>query len=390
MSDVPGITDVESARRIRCEAAVQKRTVGALRIVTIRVGTTAGKDWRISKYIAAACPRYSRALCHRWVEAGYTTVDGHAATLRHRMKPGQTIRMEIPIDPAIVAHEAPGPLQILYEDERLLVLNKPAGQLAHPAGRNLSGTLLNQLFDWMREHSLSPDEVRLVNRIDRDTSGIVLASLDLEAHVALTDAMRRGEFHKEYLALCQSVCDPVSGHWQDPIRKAGAHTIAMAVHPEGKASHTEYRMIEADPTGRFCLVSCILHTGRQHQIRLHAAHNGHPLVADWVYGRPAADLPGQALHAWRLKMPHPSTGTMISVEAPLDETIAELWERLKSGGEPVWREHTPEELSRLGQGDTPAPKGPYPDWLSPEDLAAISAERGDAVPGEDATEDEEA
>jgi 23S rRNA pseudouridine1911/1915/1917 synthase len=214
--------------------------------------------------------------------------------------------------------------------------------------------------------------VRLVNRIDRDTSGLMLASLDLASHLALAEALDTRAIRKEYRAICHGVPDPASGSWLDPILEAGAESIAMRIDPAGKASHTDYEVIEAAPGGRYALLRVLLHTGRQHQIRIHAAHHGHPLVGDWVYGTGCVELPGQALHAALLEFPHPGHGRRLRVEAPLPPEWAALWRGLAAGGDVTSVPLSEEQRAKLGLGDESAQR--LPAWLSPEERAEVLRE----------------
>jgi 23S rRNA pseudouridine1911/1915/1917 synthase len=269
---------------------------------------------------------------------------------------------------------------VLYHDQWLLVADKPSGQLAHQAGRTMTGTLLNQVQDWFASHGGDPSQVRLVNRIDRDTSGIVLISLAAQAHVALSAAMEARDLHKEYRALCHGVPEPAAGSWLDPIGEGPGASIARVVRADGQPCHTDYQLLEALPAlGRergFALLKVTLHSGRQHQIRVHAAHHGHALVGDWVYGQPCLELPGQALHAAVLEFPHPIDRRTVRVEAPLPAALGGLWARLRAGAGVTACALSEEQRSKLSAGAGAAGVR-RPSWLSADEYSALRAETGE-------------
>ena len=207
--------------------------------------------------------------------------------------------------------QAPDDISILYHDEHLIAINKPPGQLAHPAGKVYQGTLLNQLQDWCLENNIDDKHLALINRIDRDTSGIILAGLSKEAVAGVCELIRIHEVHKEYRAICHGCPSEQHGHWRDPIGEPYDNRIGKIIRADGLPSHTEFTIGETtgdtSTDNAFTLLHIRLHTGRQHQIRLHAAHNGFPLVGDWVYGSGCEELAGQALHAAELGFKHPVT-----------------------------------------------------------------------------------
>jgi 23S rRNA pseudouridine1911/1915/1917 synthase len=365
----------DEGEAIRGEVVVERSLTETHRVVCFTVAKNHGRGWRIDKYLHAICPTMSRSLLRRWVDAGHVTVDGKLAQYRDKVKPGQRVAMLAPLperDEATSASDLT-PLVILLEDSDFLVLAKPAGMLAHQAGRTMSGTLINQLHEYMRARERDPSDVRLVNRIDRDTSGIVLASLSDAAHAKLSAAMEARDLYKEYRAICRGVPDPRSGSWLDPIGQAGEESIAMRVDPAGKPSHTDYEVLATahGEGGDFSQLRLILHTGRQHQIRVHAAHHGHALVGDWVYGQPIAELPGQALHAAVMAFTHPRTGATVRVEAPLPERLVKLWEQIATGGalQPITLDS--EQRSKLGLSERRVRR---PNWLSDAEYEELKAE----------------
>ncbi len=364
---------MDEAAAIRGEVRVERRLTADRRVVRFAVGHLHGHGWRLDKYLHAILPTLSRGLLSRWIVQGYCTRDEAVITdARAKLKPGQIIVLDAPLPPPVAGGDLP-PLAILDQGPGFLVANKPAGQLPHQAGRHLTGTLLNQIQDWLAEQGGDPADVRLVNRIDRDTSGIVLASLDLAAHTVLSQAMDAHTLRKEYRAICHGVPEPSEGAWTEPILEPSEESIAMRIDATGKPSHTDYALLETAPAG-FALLRVLLRTGRQHQIRIHAAHHGHPLVGDWVYGPACAELRGQALHAAVLAFPDPASGRTRTVEAPLPGAIGSLWEHLRAGGTVTPRGLDAEERSRIGHVGACGQR--LPSWLSAEERAAIERELG--------------
>ena len=376
---------------IRNEAKIERVLTQQHRRIAVVVGPNAGVGLRLDRFLALALPRISRNLVQRWLAAGYGTHNDAPALGKAKVKAGDRIDLLCPLPPGVFDHDEPPPLEILYDRGGVVVVNKPPGLLAHQAGKHLSGTLLNQLQDLAEARGLDPRDARLVNRIDRDTSGIVLATLDETVHRHLSIALQDGDLRKEYRAICHGVPEPVHGHWRQAIRDdpTGA-SIARQLHPSGQASHTEYSVEAATGNQHYALLHIILHTGRQHQIRIHAAGNGHPLVGDWTYGPACHELLGQALHAAQLTFPDPHSGEAITVTAPLTGGIARLWEHLRAGGEVTPRDKDHDELRRLGElsddSDDLLPGGwRRPSWLSSDELRSLAELTGEL----DAEQDEE-
>jgi 23S rRNA pseudouridine1911/1915/1917 synthase len=338
---------------IRNGVPVVKRLTPTHRQVDFLVrGAAVGVALRV--VIEALCPRYSQALLTRWAADGRITVDGGPADLDRGLPFGAQVALRVPLPPPDPTYVVP-PLVLVHADDHVLVADKAIGQLAHQAGAIMSGTLLNQLQDWVLKRGGDPAQVRLVNRIDRDTGGLVLVSRALAVHQVLSQAVADRQVHKEYLAICHGVPTSAAGEWTDPIGLGPAHTVIRQVRPDGQACRTAWQVAATDPAGRYALLRLVLHTGRQHQIRVHASHHGFPLVGDWVYGRPCRDLPGQALHAAVLGFTHPVTGAAIQATAPATVLLS-LWERLAAGGTVAEVPLTPEQRARLHQ-DTAALPG---------------------------------
>ncbi|MDA3960223.1 MAG: RluA family pseudouridine synthase [Planctomycetota bacterium] len=378
--------DAGLAWAIRNEAKIERVLTQSHRRISVVVGPHAGVGLRLDRFLALALPRISRSLIQRWLNAGYARRgDNEIVSPKHRIKAGDRFEMLCPLPPGILdIDDEPPPLEVLYDQGGVVVVNKPPGLLAHQAGKHLSGTLLNQLQDVAEARGLDVRDARLVNRIDRDTSGIVLASLNEDVHRSLSNALQGGHLRKEYRAICTGMPEPLHGHWRQAIRDdpTGA-SIARQLHPSGQISHTEYEVVEATPSNSHALLHIVLHTGRQHQIRIHAAGNGHPLVGDWTYGPPCAELLGQALHAARLSFPEPHSGDEVVIEAPLTGAIARLWSHLRAGGELTPRERNADENRRLDLCPQDAideflPEGwRRPTWLGDEELRELAEATGE-------------
>jgi len=401
------MVDEADSEAIRNEVPVERVLTGTHRILRFTVGRVHGRGWRIDKYLAALMPTISRAMIQRWLELGAATIDGVVAVGRMPIRPGQRVVMTAPLPTRDEDQGYPQPLEILYHDRWLLAANKPPGQLAHQAGKTMTGTLLNQAQDWFEKQGGDPQQVRLINRIDRDTSGIVLLSLDVAAHATVSQAMEARDLDKEYRALCHGSPADDHGDWRDPIGEGPPESIQRVVRPDGQECHTEYFVLEraacgvrraalsddhgvplsndvgagnaahrTPHTAPYSLLRLLLHTGRQHQIRIHAAHNGCPLVGDWVYGEPCQELGGQALHAALMEFAHPVEKRTVRIEAPFPRTLADLWTHLCSGHALTPRGRSEEQLSKLGR--TPADDGiRRPSWLTAEEFDLLRREAGE-------------
>jgi 23S rRNA pseudouridine1911/1915/1917 synthase len=333
---------------IRNEVKVTKRLTPTHREIVFRTGKR-HLDLGLAAYVRAICPRYPDGLVERWCADGRVLLDGRAAAADAALLPGQLVELRAEL-PVAQDDYVPPPLVFVHADADVAVANKDVGHLAHPAGQIMTHTLLHQVQAWAQPRGVAAEDVRLVNRIDRDTSGLVICSLNLPAHVVLARAIAERRAHKEYLAICHGAPPEDAGDWRDPIGTpdAGPEQI-RCVRADGQDAHTQWRVEARAPGNAFALLRLILHTGRQHQIRVHAAHHGHPLVGDWVYGTRCAELPGQALHAARLVIDHPRGGSL-DLAAPLTERLRALWERLAAGGAPTPQELSPEQRSKLGLG----------------------------------------
>jgi 23S rRNA pseudouridine1911/1915/1917 synthase len=293
---------------------------------------------RLDVFVAAALQR-SRNHAQGLLKQGLVHLQPHAekAEASYRLRAGDTVT----IHPAIAAAADAGPageaipLEIIYEDEALLAINKQPGLVVHPAVGHRSGTLVNALVHhWGAGLAQRGGEERmgLVHRLDKDTSGLMLIAKTDEAHEKLAHAFAEREVRKFYRALCWGVFRHASGECRAAIGRHRVHRQKMTVlKAGGRASHTDYRVLKQGPAG--AEVECLLHTGRTHQIRVHLAHAGHPVWGDLVYGRLHAlpdgfEPPRQMLHAARLEITHPLTGALLRLEAPVPTDYLESRRRL--------------------------------------------------------------
>jgi len=285
---------------------------------------------RLDRALASLAPEFSRSYLQQLIEAGAVRLRGAPAP-----KPAQKVRagdageIELRPTPQSQAFQPePIPLAVVHEDEHLLVVDKPAGLVVHPAPGNWSGTLLNGLLARDPAARALP-RAGIVHRLDKDTSGLMLVARTRAAMDRLVAMIAAREVSRQYMALAHR---PWQGaperRVEAPIGRDPRNRLRMAVvdpqrHP-GKAAATVFRLMQQGAAG--CAVRCTLETGRTHQIRVHLAHIGHPLVADPLYGgAPAAGLQRQALHAFRLALAHPVTAAPLCLHAPLPADLRAAW-----------------------------------------------------------------
>jgi 23S rRNA pseudouridine1911/1915/1917 synthase len=289
---------------------------------------------RLDQALARALPQYSRARLQSWIEAGAIQVDGRRPRAKDKVVGGERVEIEAQLEvDAQVAPEAM-PLEIVFKDRALFVINKPPGLVVHPGAGNTRHTLQNALLALDPKLAVVP-RAGLVHRLDKDTSGLLVVARTPEVHTTLVAALAEREIERHYIALCSGVMTG-GGTIDEPIGRHRSQRTKMAVRSDGRPSVTHYRLMK-----RFrahTLLHVQLESGRTHQIRVHLAHIGYPVVGDPVYGGrrrfPAAASPvliaeleaftRQALHAARLKLAHPITGKEVEWEAPLPTDMAHL------------------------------------------------------------------
>jgi 23S rRNA pseudouridine1911/1915/1917 synthase len=267
--------------------------------------------------------RMSRSRAQGWIESGAVLVDGSIAPRPSiRVREGAVVEVALPDSSELRTRPQPesGPLELLHEDDHVLALNKPAGVVVHPSYKNVSGTLLNAVLWHLRDR---PDaRPGIVTRLDKDTSGVLLVSLTPGVHAAL----QRTSIRKEYLAVVAAVPSPQRGTIDLPLGRDPEDRRRVIPTDEGLPSITHYEVMSS--TKGVSVVRCELGTGRTHQIRVHLAARGWPILGDATYGVTDARLARQALHSWRATFVHPVSGEELQVTAPLPldlQAIVTTW-----------------------------------------------------------------
>ncbi len=258
----------------------------------------------------------------KWLEDGIL-VDGLRVNTRFCPAAGQvlSVRLSDPVRNSGIV-PAPGPLDIVHEDDDLIVLNKAAGVPVHPGPGHFSDTLGNFLVDYYEKTGQEGD-FHPVHRLDRGTSGLLVAAKHPHAQEVLKNQLHTPEFRRVYLAVCEGVPDPPSGVIDAPLGPRPGSLMEQMVRPDGRPARTKYGVLRR--WGGRALVSLELETGRTHQIRVHMAHIGHPLTGDFLYGAEDRDLiPRPALHSGYLSFRHPITGENMQFSVPLPEDMARL------------------------------------------------------------------
>lgn len=286
---------------------------------------------RLDRCLVEMAPEFSRNHLQSLIERGCVRVNGQTmATASRKLQAGQRVEVELqPTAESRAFRAEPMALNIVHEDEHLLVLNKPAGMVVHPAAGNWSGTVMNGLLAHHATAATLP-RAGIVHRLDKDTSGLMVVGKSLEAVTALTRMIAARDVHREYLALAHGrVAAPLE--IDAPLRRDPVSRIKMAVVATGKPSRTDvFPLATAAWQERIITaVHCVLHSGRTHQIRVHLASRGHPLVSDVLYGGALAlGLTRQALHAARLSLAHPISGVPLVFLAVLPPDLQTAWAAL--------------------------------------------------------------
>ncbi|MCS7043487.1 MAG: RluA family pseudouridine synthase [Bryobacteraceae bacterium] len=287
---------------------------------------------RLDHFLAAKMPEHSRSRIQAWIEEGRVRVNGAVKKASWKLRAGETVEAEPAAPPPLRAFPEEIPLEVLYEDEAVAAIHKPAGLVVHAGAGRASGTLVNALLARYGRLSEAGDPLRpgIVHRLDKGTSGVILVARTDAAHRSLAAQFAARTVEKVYLALVEGRVEPDRGVIDRPIERDPVRRTRMTARTgRGRAAHTEYRVLER--YSRHTLLEVRIRTGRTHQIRVHLASIGHPVAGDTLYGaaaRPSGLEPlGRPwLHAWRIGFFSPATGQRVVVEAPLPPEL-ERWQR---------------------------------------------------------------
>lgn len=287
---------------------------------------------RLDKYIADNAEDISRSFAAKLCEDGKVCVDGRAADKKYKLKGGEVITIDVP-EPEVVEVMAEDiPLDIVYEDSAVIVINKPQGMCVHPAPGNESGTLVNALMHHCGESLSAINGVirpGIVHRIDKETSGLLVAAKNNEAHLHLSAQLKERKALRRYNALVNGNIREDEGTVDKPIARHPNERKKMAVVYGGREAVTHFKVLER--YGKYTLVECMLETGRTHQIRVHMASIGHSIVGDKVYGikKEKFALEGQLLHARTIGFVHPETGEEMQFSSELPDYFTGMLDKLR-------------------------------------------------------------
>jgi len=272
---------------------------------------------RLDKYVAEKCPDLSRARAQKLIGEGYIMVNDHVAKAALKLDAGDRVKVVIPPPPPSPLSPEAIPLKILYEDNDVLVIDKPAGLTTHPAPGHPSHTLLNAVLSHFPQLAEISDSLRpgIVHRLDKDTSGVMLIAKNCVAQANLIDQFKARSVKKSYLVLVKGRLTPERGAIEAPIGRDSHDRKRMAVVAKGREARTEYKVIKYIDS--YTLLEVKPETGRTHQIRVHFAAIGYPVAGDAVYGVKSPYLSRQFIHAYRLGFKLPSTGKYVEFESEL-------------------------------------------------------------------------
>lgn len=287
---------------------------------------------RIDKYIADSMDDVSRSQVQIWIGDGHVTVNGNQVKSNYKLAAGDKIELVVPEVAAVEILPENIPLEVVYEDSSVIVVNKPRGLVVHPAPGHASGTLVNALMYHCHDLSGINGELRpgIVHRIDKDTSGLLMAAKNDKAHASLAAQLKDHSVNRRYIALVHGHVQHDQGTIDAPIGR-DAHDRKMFTVTERNSKHAVTHFSVMERLGDYTLLELKLETGRTHQIRVHMKFIGHPLVGDPMYGRSkGVKMNGQALHAATLGFVHPDSGETLEFNAPLPQDMEDVLASLRS------------------------------------------------------------
>ena len=298
------------------------------------VFTAEEKGQRLDVFVVGKCPDLSRSHVQKLIEQGHVLVEGVQRKANFKLRGGEAVQVTLPEAEPITAAPEDIPLDILFEDKDIIVVNKARGMVVHPASGVYSGTLVNALLYHCQDLSGINGEIRpgIVHRLDKDTSGVMVCAKNDTAHLDLAEQIRTKSAHRTYWAIVHGNIKEEAGIIKGNIGRHPTDRKRMAIVREnGKPAVTHFKVLER--FGEFTLVECKLETGRTHQIRVHMASIGHPLVNDPKYGPKKSSpfaIQGQALHSLQLVLTHPVTKEEMTFTAPLPADMEKILTGLRN------------------------------------------------------------
>lgn len=289
------------------------------------------KGDRLDKWLSEQCEELTRSALQKLIENGSVTVDGKTPPKNYKLRGGETVSVEIPEPEPLDVLPQDIPIHIVYEDDDLLIVNKPKGMVVHPAAGNPDGTLVNALLFHCKGRLSSINGVirpGIVHRIDKLTSGLLVVAKNDYSHNKLAEQIKAHSFTREYQAVCCGRFKEKTGTIDAPIGRSKYDRKKMCVtDTNSRNAVTHYEVI--DEFGQYSHLKFRLETGRTHQIRVHSAYIGHPVLGDDVYGKPFKGIEGQCLHAKKLGFIHPTSNEYIEFDSELPEYFRRILSQLK-------------------------------------------------------------
>lgn len=286
---------------------------------------------RLDVFISKMIEKVTRSYAKKLIDQGLVRIDGQYAKISAKLKQGQKVEVILPAPKKLEVTAQNIPIEVLYEDNDIVVVNKPKGMVVHPACGNYTGTLVNAIMHKCHQLSGINGVVRpgIVHRIDKDTTGVLVIAKNDNAHLKLSSQLKEHTMKRRYIALVYGCIKNQKGTINAPIGRHKIERKKMSVIKEGRTAVTHFDVIEYFK--EYTLIKAVLETGRTHQIRVHMAYIGHPLVGDEVYGpkRQKIKIHGQLLHAELLGFKHPSTDEYMEFSAPLPQEFSSIIDKIR-------------------------------------------------------------